>query len=122
MNGFLNDLKKAFSCLCPQCEKGALYRSTFDLRLNNQCNHCGLDLEKNDSADGPAVFLIFILGFLIVPLALLMDSLLSLSLLTHTIIWSIVILALTIGSIKPLKAYIIMLQYRHRKTDWDKND
>lgn len=118
MEEFLNTLKKGLSCRCPKCLKGALYQSTFDLRLKDQCDACGLDLQKNDSADGPAVFLIFILGFALVPMALIFDHYISPPLWIHAILWSVVTLGLTIGLLKPLKSYIIYLQYKHRPNDW----
>lgn len=117
-NGFLNDLKRGVSCQCPQCLQGNLYQSIFDLAVKDKCENCGLDLGKNDSADGPAVFLIFILGFLLVPLALLFDAYVSPPLWVHAILWGIVALGLCIGALKPLKSYIIYLQFKHRKSNW----
>jgi uncharacterized protein (DUF983 family) len=120
VNDFINGIKTAFRCKCPKCHQGTLYQSRFDLRLNDKCPECGFDLEKNDSADGPAVFLIFILGALIVPLALFVDAIFIIPLWLHAVIWSVLVLLLTVGSLKPLKSYIIMLQYKYRKSDWDK--
>ncbi len=90
----------------------------FDLTLLPECKSCGLNLAKNDSADGPAVFLIFILGFLLVPAALLLENIAAPPLWVHAILWGAIALGLTVGSLKPLKAYIIALQYKHRPGDW----
>lgn len=111
-------IKTALGQKCPQCHQGDLYKSVFALDLNKSCSVCGLDLAKNDSADGPAVFLIFILGFLLVPIALWVASVVNLPLWLHAIIWGVVILGLTLGSLRPTKAYIIALQYKHRPNDW----
>ena len=118
MQDFLFTLQKGLSCKCPKCNQGKLYPSLFNLTLNDQCPSCGLDLAKNDSGDGPAVFLIFILGFSLVPLALFVDHIFTPPLWFHAILWSIVAIGLTVGSLKPLKSYIITLQYKHRKSDW----
>lgn len=118
MNEFLTTLNNGVACKCPKCLKGQLYPSLFDLRLNTRCEHCGLDLAQNDSADGPAVFLIFILGFLLVPAALIVDHFFNLPLWAHAILWSVVTLGLTIGALKPIKSYIIYLQFKHRPNDW----
>ena len=112
-------LKLGWACKCPRCKKGDIYKSRFDLSLKPTCEECGLDLEKNDSADGPAVFLIFILGFLIVPLALMVDYLYTWPVWLHALIWSLTCVVLIIGSLRPLKAYIIALQYKHRPNDWN---
>jgi uncharacterized protein (DUF983 family) len=118
LKDFIQTLRKSLACRCPKCHQGHLYQSTFDLRLHDTCPHCGLDLAKNDSADGPAVFLIFILGFALVPLALLVDHYFHLPLWAHGVVWTIVTLGLTIGALKPLKSYVIALQYKYRKSDW----
>lgn len=112
-------IKTALACKCPRCGEGNLYASTFDLKLVDHCPSCGLDLAKNDTADGPAVFLIFILGFLLVPLALLTDHLVAPPLWVHIIIWGVVGLGLTLAMLKPIKAYIVALQYKHMP--WDRS-
>lgn len=87
--------------------------------LRDRCAECELDFTKNDSADGPAVFLIFILGFLLVPIALIVDAHYGWPVWLHALIWGVLTIALTVGSLRPLKAYIIALQYKHRPGDWE---
>jgi len=108
-----------WKCQCPKCRKSSIFKKGLTMELRDKCPSCGLDLSKNDSADGPAVFLIFILGFALVPLALWLDALWHWPLWLHTIVWTVVALGLTLGSLRQLKAYIIALQYKHRSTDWD---
>lgn len=105
--------------LCPRCREGSLFKPGLTLELRDKCDNCDLDLKKNDTADGPAVFLIFILSFSLVPLALVVDALYDWSLWMHTIVWGALALLLTVGSLRPLKAYIIALQYKHRPRDWE---
>lgn len=112
-------IQVAWRCKCPRCRKGDLYKPGFSLSLNERCAACGLDLAKNDSADGPAVFLIFILGFTIVPLALIFEYALHPALWVHALLWGVALLGITMGSLKPLKAYVIALQYKHRPDDWN---
>lgn len=82
------------------------------------CSHCGLAFAKNDSADGPAVFLIFILGFLLVPLALLFETVFAPPLWLHAVLWGSIALAITIGLLRPIKALVIALQFKHRPEGW----
>lgn len=112
-------LKQGLSCVCPRCHEGKLYESAYSLTLKKQCDHCGLDLEKNDTADGPAVFLIFILGSLLVPIALIIDAAYDWPLWLHALIWTLTTLIITLGTLRPIKAYIIALQYKHRPRDWE---
>ncbi len=53
---------------CPRCGQGALFRS--GLALREKCDRCGLSYAFADSGDGPAVFAILILGFLVLGAAL----------------------------------------------------
>lgn len=115
----LNLVRIGLACKCPKCKEGKLFREGLTLSLRDKCAVCGLDLEKNDSADGPAVFLIFILGAALVPLALLFDAWLGPPLWVHALLWGTLALGATLGALKPLKAYIIALQYKHRPGDWN---
>lgn len=108
----------ALSCKCPRCGEGALYPPGFNLTLKQSCDRCGLALADNDSADGPAVFLIFLLGFLLVPLALAVEEVFAPPLWFHAVFWGAISIILTLGMLRPLKAYVIALQYRHRPGDW----
>lgn len=112
-------LKRAMRCRCPKCDEGRLFKGGFSVDLNDTCLKCGLDFSKNDSADGPAVFLIFVLGCLLVPLAVAFEYAFSPPLWVHAVLWSIVALVLTMGALKPLKSYIISLQFKHRPRDWE---
>lgn len=117
---FLKLIKNALKCKCPKCHEGNLFISGFTLDVVHKCESCGLPLHKHDSADGPAVFIIFILGFALVPLALLLEVIFAPPLIVHAILWGFVILGLTLLMIKPLKALVIELQYTHRPTDIEK--
>ncbi len=111
-------IARALACKCPRCGLGDIYPSGFNLNLREACPSCGLNLAKNDSADGPAVFLIFILGFALVPLALLFENIFAPPLWVHGVLWGFVALALTLGMLRPLKAFVIALQFKHRPGDW----
>lgn len=107
----------ALRCRCPRCGRGELF-SGF-LSVVDSCAVCGLALARNDSGDGPAVFLIFILGFLVVPPALWFGMRYDWPLWLHAVLWAAVILALTLGMLRPAKAYVLALQYRFRRADFD---
>ena len=115
-------MKTALSCRCPRCGEGRLFKSFTSLELNDVCNSCGLVLAENDTGDGPAVFLIFILGFALVPLAILFEFWVEPPLWVHAVLWGIVAIGLTVGSLKPLKSYILALQYKYRPGAFDPND
>ena len=51
-------------CRCPRCGKGKLFDGF--LSLPPRCNVCGLDYSFIDAGDGPAVFIMFFAGFVVV--------------------------------------------------------
>ncbi len=104
-------------CRCPRCGIGPLYGGLLDVRA--RCPHCGLDLKAHDSGDGPAVFVILILGFLVVALALLVEARFEPPLWVHAVVWPVVILGGALAMLRPLKATLIALQYRHRRDTFD---
>ncbi len=103
------------TCKCPRCGRGPLYEGF--LTVATRCEACGLDLEKADSGDGPAVFIIFILGFLVVPLALLLESQLAPPYWVHVALWPVVILGGALGLLRPLKGLLIALQFHHKASE-----
>ena len=97
-----------------------MFKSGFaNLNLLPACPKCGLDYTKNDSADGPAVFLMFILGALLVPLALIFEVMFEPPLWVHAIVWGTIALSVTIGCLKPVKSMVINIQYHQRPADWE---
>jgi uncharacterized protein (DUF983 family) len=104
-----------FSCRCPRCGKGRLFKGY--LTLLPRCPACDLDYSKADSGDGPAVFLIFIIGFLVVPLALWVHATFEPPRWLNLTLWPAVIVALSVLLLRPAKALLIALQFRHRASD-----
>lgn len=120
MTFHLPDLyRNALHCACPRCGKGRLFKSPYTLEVAQTCDQCGLQIAKNDSGDGPAVFLIFILGFSLVPLALLLDALMRPPIWVHAIIWTIAALGICAFTLRPAKALTIGIQFKYRPQDWE---
>jgi uncharacterized protein (DUF983 family) len=105
-------LRTALRCRCPRCGEGKLYDGL--LSVAAFCPQCGLDLRAQDAGDGPAVFVVLILGALVVALAILVEILAAPPLWVHIVLWTPVILGGAITMLRPLKAGLIALQYRHR--------
>lgn len=107
----ITPMAAARGCVCPRCGRGSLYDGY--LTIVEACPECGLALARHDNGDGPAVFLIFILGFVVVPPIIWLSMNVEWPLWVHAILWSVVILGLTLGMLRPAKAYTIALQYKH---------
>jgi len=98
-------------CRCPHCGEAPLFDGL--LQVRRRCGVCGLDLRAADSGDGPAVFIILILGALVVLAAILLESAVGPPLWVHAAIWPVVIIGGAIAMLRPAKALLIALQYRH---------
>jgi len=94
---------------CPRCGEGRLFRGF--LGVARRCGVCGLDLEFADSADGPAVFVILIIGFVVVGLALWLEVSVGPPLWLHFLIWIPLALILCLPTLRLLKGVMINLQY-----------
>ncbi len=99
-------------CVCPRCGKGRLFDGYLTLRPS--CDACGLDYSFADSADGPAVFVMFIAGFVVVGLALWVEFTYEPPLWLHMALWLPTITALSLLLIRPLKSLMIALQFHHK--------
>ena len=105
-------LSVALRCRCPHCGEGPLYDGL--LSVAPSCTRCGLDLRAQDAGDGPAVFVVLFLGAVTVGLAILVEALFSPPLWVHVVLWTPLVLGGAILLLRPLKAGLIALQYRHR--------
>jgi uncharacterized protein (DUF983 family) len=108
----VSPLRAAFACLCPRCGKGRLFTGLLSVRQT--CEVCGLDLSAQDAGDGPAVFSILFLGLIVVGLAALVEIKFSPPIWVHLLLWVPLILVGAVAMLRPLKAGLIALQYRHR--------
>ena len=101
----------ALGCRCPRCGGGRLFRGF--LEVAERCAACGLDLRAQDSGDGPAVFVVFILGFVVVGLAILVEFVFTPPYWVHVVLWPPVVVGLSLLMLRPLKAALIASQFKH---------
>jgi len=99
------------SCACPRCGKGKLFAGF--LQQRPRCDVCGLDYGFADAGDGPAVFIMFLGGAIVVGAALITEALYHPSYWVHAALWLPLILIVTLGPLRPMKGLMIALQYHH---------
>ena len=56
---------------CPQCGKGPVFSGY--LRFRERCSVCDADFRAADAGDGPAVFVILIVGAIVAPLLIILQ-------------------------------------------------
>ena len=105
---------------CPRCARGALFEGFLGLR--DTCERCGLDYAKADAGDGPAVFVIFIVGFVAVGAAFIVKFTWYAPLWLAFAVSAVLAIALTLALLRPLKATLIALQYANKAAEGRLND
>ena len=96
---------------CPRCGARGLFQGW--IRFAPKCRGCGLDFAGFNVGDGPAAFLIFIVGTITVVGALLVDGAFSPPWWVH-LVWIPVATALTVGGLRLSKAWLLAQEYKHR--------
>jgi len=96
---------------CPRCGAQTLFGGT--ARFAPDCTSCGLDFSRFDVGDGPAVFLILIVGTIVAVSAILIDLAYAPRWWVH-LIWLPVGVALTLCGLRIGKAALIYQIFRHR--------
>ncbi len=113
----LSPLKTGLACRCPRCGRGQLYVGF--LTLAPSCRVCHLDYANADSGDGPAVFIILLLGAVVVALALIVEMRYEPPYWVHALLWPPLILGGALALLRPLKAFMIAQQYRNAAAGFD---
>ncbi len=113
----LSPTKVGSTCRCPRCGQGKLFQGF--LTVTNLCANCNLDLSPHDNGDGASVFVIFILGALIMPIALWLELTFSPSFYIHFLILLPVIFVVGIVLLRLVKGILIAYHFKnlHHKYD-----
>ncbi len=101
-----------FAGKCPRCGQGALFKSFIGLK--DRCEVCSLDYSKADAGDGPAVFIMFIVGFIAVAVVFVARYVFFAPMWAAFLISGGVAIALSLALLRPFKATLIALQFKHK--------
>jgi uncharacterized protein (DUF983 family) len=101
----------AFQGLCPNCGARTLFAGL--ARFASRCPACGLDFQSYNVGDGPAAFLILIVGAIVAVGAILLDQMAGPPWWIH-IIWLPIGAALTIYGLRLGKAALLYQEHKHR--------
>jgi len=102
-------------CRCPRCGKGKLFSGI--LTIADRCDVCGLDLRKQDAGDGPAVFVIFFLGLIFMPLVFWVEFSLEPAWWVHIVLWPLPVVIVALALLRPMKGFLVAQQFRHHASD-----
>jgi uncharacterized protein (DUF983 family) len=101
----------AFQGLCPNCGARTLFAGL--ARFSPGCRCCGLDFSSYNVGDGPAAFLILVVGAIVAVGAILFDQLGGPPWWAH-LVWLPIGGALTIYGLRLGKAALLYQEHKHR--------
>ena len=104
--------KAAFLGRCPRCGNGSLFKGY--LNVAPACGACGLDYAPFDAGDGPAVFVILIVGAIVAGSALFVEVKFEPPYWVHMVLWIPLILILSLAMLRFMKSLLLVLQYKHK--------
>ena len=87
------------------------------LKVNPRCEACGLDLAAADSGDGPAVFIVLIVGMIACFGALITEAAYHPPAWVHLVIWLPLTVILVLALVRPFKGVMLAMQFHHRASE-----
>ena len=96
--------------LCPRCGNAPLFKGLAS--FPPKCRACGLDFAGFNVGDGPAAFLIFIVGGIVVGLAIWVELRFAPPFWVHILLWLPLATALTVGLLRIGKGLLLALEYQ----------
>jgi uncharacterized protein (DUF983 family) len=97
---------------CPNCLEGPLFDGY--LKFAGECLTCGESFDIEDAGDGPAVFVIMIASFLVVPPALVFQMVLEPPVWLTLLIWIPLIIIVCLALLRPFRGLMFALQVMNK--------
>ncbi|MGA1800922.1 DUF983 domain-containing protein [Rhizobium sp. HT1-10] len=111
----VDPFKVGLSGRCPRCGQGKLFDGV--LALRPRCAACGLDYSSADSGDGPAVFVILIVGFIIIGMVLWLQVNYGPPIWVHGVLFGPLTILLSLLALRWSKGIFVALQYRNNASE-----
>jgi uncharacterized protein (DUF983 family) len=116
----VNPYLAALAGRCPHCGEGYLFDGF--TKVAARCEACGVDLSAMDAGEGPAVFIILIVGAVVGFAALYVEIVFAPPVWLHLILWLPLTLILCIAMMRPLKGLMIGSKYANRASEAGRHD
>jgi uncharacterized protein (DUF983 family) len=113
-------IKRGFRGRCPRCGEGKLFRAF--LKVDNNCPACGLDFTPNRADDLPAYLVIVIVGHIVVPTALIIETDYSPPVGLQLAIYLPVTLVASLALLQPVKGAVVGMQWALRMHGFDEQN
>lgn len=113
-------MKRGMRGRCPKCGEGKLFRAF--LKVDDRCAHCGQDLSHHRADDLPAYLVIIIVGHIIVPIALWIETNYAPPVGLQLAVYLPLTLIASLVLLQPIKGAVVGLQWAYRMHGFDEDD
>jgi uncharacterized protein (DUF983 family) len=110
-------MARGFKCRCPRCGQGKMFRAF--LKTADSCSVCGQDFTGHRADDLPAYLVIVIVGHIVVPIALWIETNYSPSVALQLAIYLPITLVSSLLLLQPVKGVVVGLQWALRMHGFD---
>lgn len=111
----LSTLKTGIRCRCPRCGKGPVLKGYLSIR--DECPECGLSLSFAEPADGPAFFVMSLVGTIGIALFLIFEFKVHPPVWVHFAVTLPLLTIACLGILRPFKGWMIASQYRYKASE-----
>jgi len=94
---------------CPACGEGRMFRKF--LKVADECPHCGEELHHHRADDFPAYLDIVIVGHILVPILVAVETECAPPLWLSMTMWPAIALVATLALLQPIKGAVVALQW-----------
>jgi uncharacterized protein (DUF983 family) len=113
-------MKRGFRGRCPRCGEGKLFCAY--LKVANTCSVCNLDFTPHRADDLPAYLVIVIVGHVVVPTALMIETEFAPPVALQLAIYLPLTLILSLLLLQPVKGTVVGLQWALRMHGFDEGE
>jgi uncharacterized protein (DUF983 family) len=113
-------MKRGFRGRCPRCGEGKLFRAF--LKVDNNCSVCDLDFTPHRADDLPAYLVIVIVGHILVPVILWIETDYSPPVWLQLSIYLPLTLIASLALIQPVKGAVVGMQWALRMHGFDEQN
>ena len=104
-------LKSALLGLCPRCGAPGLFKSIASFAY--RCRRCDLDFQCFNVGDGAAPFLIFLVGAVVIGLAMWLELSRAPPWWVHVVLWVPLTIVLTVALLRVAKGLLVAFEFRN---------
>jgi uncharacterized protein (DUF983 family) len=112
-------IKRGFRGRCPRCGEDRLFRAF--LKVDDNCSVCDLDFTPHRADDLPAYLVIVIVGHIVVPTALLIETNYAPPVALQLAIYLPMTLVASLLLLQPVKGAVVGVQWALRMHGFDEN-